>query len=251
MISATSLPSARLSATRGSPERPRCPNKFDTISALENWVEHGIAPEAIVATKYTNGMIGQQSVLRTCAAAACLQLRARGPGHKTTDLQNHYPEARCELQSTGAGVEPEGRAVTEQALAIIRARNKAFRWPKGVSGNPDGQSRFYHESRRLAREAGPAMMKVLIELALSPEADERVRSVCAVAVLDRAGVRPIDKPEEEKPGQGPAFDPEKYTREELAVIKLALQLMISGSRDASKAAKRTSDGRLTGTSPAS
>jgi feruloyl esterase len=30
------------------------PNTFDTLTALEQWVEHGIAPESIVATKYTN-----------------------------------------------------------------------------------------------------------------------------------------------------------------------------------------------------
>jgi feruloyl esterase len=28
------------------------PNSFDTLTALENWVEHGIEPDAIVATKY-------------------------------------------------------------------------------------------------------------------------------------------------------------------------------------------------------
>lgn len=30
------------------------PNSVDTLTALENWVEHGIAPEAIVAAKYVN-----------------------------------------------------------------------------------------------------------------------------------------------------------------------------------------------------
>lgn len=30
------------------------PNSFDTLAALENWVEHGIAPEGIIATKYVN-----------------------------------------------------------------------------------------------------------------------------------------------------------------------------------------------------
>jgi feruloyl esterase len=30
------------------------PNSFDTLMALENWVERGIAPEAIIATKYVN-----------------------------------------------------------------------------------------------------------------------------------------------------------------------------------------------------
>ena len=45
--------------------------------------------------------------------------------------------------------------MSEQALAIMRARIKAFRWKKGVSGNPDAQSRFYHETRKLARRAAP------------------------------------------------------------------------------------------------
>ena len=40
------------------------PNKFDTITALENWVEHGIASDAIVATKYDGDVIGA-TVLRT------------------------------------------------------------------------------------------------------------------------------------------------------------------------------------------
>ncbi|MBV8398582.1 MAG: tannase/feruloyl esterase family alpha/beta hydrolase [Acetobacteraceae bacterium] len=40
------------------------PNKFDTITALENWVEGGLPPEAIVATKYDGDVIGA-TVLRT------------------------------------------------------------------------------------------------------------------------------------------------------------------------------------------
>jgi hypothetical protein len=43
------------------------------------------------------------------------------------------------------------------------------------------------------------MMRGLIELAKTAE-DERVRSVCLVAVLDRAGVKPID------------FDPDETAR---------------------------------------
>jgi feruloyl esterase len=30
------------------------PNSFDTLTALEDWVEHGVAPEGIIATKYIN-----------------------------------------------------------------------------------------------------------------------------------------------------------------------------------------------------
>ncbi len=117
--------------------------------------------------------------------------------------------------------------MTEQTLAVMRAGNKAFRWPKGQSGNPSGQSRYYHVCRKLAREAGPEMMKVLIGLAKDPAADERVRSVCAVAVLDRGGVMPIDKPEVE-PEQGPRFDPRAYSAEDLAVIEAGLKLMRAG-----------------------
>jgi hypothetical protein len=115
------------------------------------------------------------------------------------------------------------RAVTEQTLAVMRAKNTAFRWPKGTSDNPDGQSRFYHECRKLAREAGPETMKVLIELALSLEADERVRSVCAVAVLDRRGVRPIDQPEQINGVK--VVDPWAYRPEQLAqALRLMLEL---------------------------
>jgi hypothetical protein len=116
--------------------------------------------------------------------------------------------------------------VSEQTLTIMRARNRAFRWPRGVSGNPTGQSRFYHECRKLAREASPDMMLGLIDLAKNAE-DERVRSVCQMAVLDRAGIRPIDKPEPENADR-PAFEPRNYTRQDLAVIEAALLLMRQG-----------------------
>lgn len=76
-------------------------------------------------------------------------------------------------------------------IEILKARTKAFRWPKGQTGNPSGQSRFYHEARKIAREASPEMMRGLIELAKTAE-DERVRAVSPVAVLDRAGLKRCD-----------------------------------------------------------
>ena len=115
--------------------------------------------------------------------------------------------------------------MTEQKLAVMRARNKAFRWPKGVSGNPTGQSLFYHEARRLGRRAAPAVMKELIDLALHAE-DERVRSICAVAVLDRAGVRPVDFDPAEELEERPSFNPRDYSPEELNLIERALRLMV-------------------------
>jgi feruloyl esterase len=33
------------------------PNVFDPVGALEQWVEHGIAPERIVATHRTGGIV--------------------------------------------------------------------------------------------------------------------------------------------------------------------------------------------------
>ena len=119
-------------------------------------------------------------------------------------------------------------------VEILKARTKAFRFPKGKSGNPDGQSRLYHECRKLANRAAPDMMRGLIDLAKSAE-DERVRSVCLVAVLDRAGVRPIDKPEPDQEPKRDRFDPSKYTLEELEFIGEALTLMLedrSGRRAA-------------------
>ena len=93
--------------------------------------------------------------------------------------------------------------MTEKTLPIMRARNKAYRWPKGVSGNPGGQAAIYHQCRKLARDASLDMMRGLVDLARNAE-DERVRSVCLIAVLDRAGVRAIDRPEVE-PESKPAF----------------------------------------------
>ena len=115
--------------------------------------------------------------------------------------------------------------MTEQALAVMRARNKAFRWPKGVSGNPTGQSLFYHEARKLGRRAAPTVMQELINLALHAE-DERVRSICAVAVLDRAGVRPVDFDPAEERQERPAFNPRDYSPEERNLIERALRLMV-------------------------
>lgn len=112
----------------------------------------------------------------------------------------------------------------DQRVEVLKARTKAFRFPKGRSGNPDGQSRFYHEARMLARRAAPQMMKELIELALHAE-DERVKSVCLVAVLDRAGVKPIDFDPAEEKALHPKFNPRDYSPDELRVIETALRLV--------------------------
>ena len=59
------------------------------------------------------------------------------------------------------------------------------------------------------------MVRELIDLAKTAE-DERVRSVCLIAVLDRAGVRPIDyDPKADEDQQRPPFDPKLFSTEEL------------------------------------
>ncbi len=118
---------------------------------------------------------------------------------------------------------PRARALTR---AEFTARGKAYRFPKGRSGNLSGQSRFYHECRKLAREASPEMMSGLIDLAKNA-VDERVRSVCLIAVLDRAGVQPIHHdPKADEAVDPPKFDPSLCTDEELDQIERALQLMV-------------------------
>lgn len=118
---------------------------------------------------------------------------------------------------------PRARALTK---AEFTARGKAFRFRKGQSGNISGQSRFYHECRKLAREASPEMMAGLIDLAKNA-VDERVRSVCLIAVLDRAGVQPIAyDPKADEAVEMPKFDPGLCTPEELDQIECALRLMI-------------------------
>jgi hypothetical protein len=114
-----------------------------------------------------------------------------------------------------------------QGLEILKALTKAYRFPKGQSGNLDGKTKFYHQCRKLAREASPEMVRGLIDRGKNAE-DERVRSVCLVAVLDRAGIRPIDRPEPE-PEQRPALDPRAYLPEELAIVEAALKLIVEGS----------------------
>jgi hypothetical protein len=139
-----------------------------------------------------------------------------------TNLRRQRNQADPELLSPN----PRRRALTR---AEFTARGKAYRFPKGQSGNLSGQSRFYHECRKLAREASPEMMAGLIDLAKNA-VDERVRSVCLIAVLDRAGVQPIGydpKADEADEAAGMAkFDPSLCTDEELDQIERALQLMV-------------------------
>lgn len=136
---------------------------------------------------------------------------------------------------------------SEQHLEIMRARNKAFRWPKGTSGRTL-LARCYHQAREQARKAAPDAVQVLIDLQNDPECDPRVRSVCAMAVLDRAGVKPIDfDPAEEAKARKPVFNPADFSMDELMQIEAALRLIVDRQAEKARALAAVStdaDGRV-------
>ena len=119
-------------------------------------------------------------------------------------------------------------AATRATSYAGAAALKAYRFPKGVSGNPSGMNRYYFECRKLAKEASPEIMRELIRLGLTAE-DERVKSVACVAVLDRAGVKPIDHDPAEDQVK-PTWDPGVLTAEEREQLKALLQKAIGKSR---------------------
>jgi hypothetical protein len=84
------------------------------------------------------------------------------------------------------------------------------------------QAKVYEQARRLARAAAPAMMAELIQLAETAQ-DERVRSVCLIAVLDRGGLRPIEQ--DPFPVTKAPFDARAYSSQELEIIETALKLI--------------------------
>jgi hypothetical protein len=84
-------------------------------------------------------------------------------------------------------------------------------------------NRYYFECRKLAKEASPEIMQELIRLGLTAE-DERVKSVACVAVLDRAGVKPIDHDPAEDQVK-PTWDPGALTPEERENLKAYLVKM--------------------------
>ena len=143
-------------------------------------------------------------------------------------MTSESPEPKSPKQHGGARPgSGRKRLVTLAETAATPAALRAYkRWPKGVTVSPHGralgQGRVYAQARTLARDAAPRMMAGLIELAQTAE-DERVRSVCIIAVLDRAGIRPID--EDPFPATKAPFNPRLYTPEELATIETALKLI--------------------------
>ncbi len=63
---------------------PQRDPQHDVAAALERWVEQGVAPEEIIATKYKSGMNPSSGVVRTRPLCA-YPLVARWKGSGSTD----------------------------------------------------------------------------------------------------------------------------------------------------------------------
>jgi hypothetical protein len=96
-------------------------------------------------------------------------------------------------------------------------------------GRPDDRERsvkLFAEVQKIYRECSPAAAREMCRLALEAE-DERVRSVCAGMVTDRAWGKPKEyDPNAEAPKQAPPFDPSLYSTEELRRMQ-EVMLMIA------------------------
>ena len=101
--------------------------------------------------------------------------------------------------------------------------------PARTRGRPDDRERsvkLYAEVQKIYRECSPAAAREMCRLALEAE-DERVRSVCAGMVMDRAWGKPKEyDPNAEAPKQAPPFDPSLYSIEELRRMQ-EVMLMIA------------------------
>ena len=130
---------------------------------------------------------------------------------------------------------------------------RQYKWKPGHSGNPSGRGGLYQEGRRLAAEASPRAMKRLIELMENAE-DERVAFMACTAILDRAGVKPIeyDAREEQQALSGLSLEERKARLRELIGQRrqIAYPLFDSRSR-AGKIGLRHLDhrGEIAGNSP--
>jgi hypothetical protein len=82
---------------------------------------------------------------------------------------------------------------------------------QGAAIVPKDKRAIYREVRRLALDRSPRAMARLVELMES--ADERVAIIATNSILDRAGIRAIDKPED-LDGDRPQTDVSRLSRAE-------------------------------------
>src|SRR5712671_5688533 len=100
--------------------------------------------------------------------------------------------------------------------------------PAHTRGLPDDRERsvkLFAEVQKIYRECSPAAAREMCRLALEAE-DERVRSVCADMVMDRAWGRPKEyDPNAEEAKKPPPFDPKLYTTDELRQMQAVMTMI--------------------------
>jgi hypothetical protein len=92
--------------------------------------------------------------------------------------------SRPESDIAAVAVKEAVRRIADQAFP---PRSRDGRFPPGVSGNPDGLSRLFHQAKKVFRDCSPEMAERLCHLALHAE-DERVKCVALIAALSGAGL---------------------------------------------------------------
>ncbi len=107
-----------------------------------------------------------------------------------------------------------------------RGRLRPFR--PGESGNPGGVAGRYQEVVKLAREASPEAMRVMIEIMRDADEETRARLVAIEGIFNRAFGRPREMPEGE--GRGPGLNLEGVSEERLSLIIRALELAQKAKR---------------------
>ena len=95
------------------------PNAFDTLSALEKWVEKGVAPDTIVASHSTNGMVDRTMPL--CKFPE--QARYKGSGEETDAANWSCPANDKSLLEVGPNGVQSGLDVPAHGSARNRARS--------------------------------------------------------------------------------------------------------------------------------
>lgn len=96
--------------------------------------------------------------------------------------------------------------------------------PTGIS-MPADKREMYRIARMKAMVVAPEMIDVQIALARDRDCDPRVRAYCSNSLLDRAGIKALDKPETDDDARE-RFDPERLTPRQLAQLEGALRLYL-------------------------
>lgn len=123
---------------------------------------------------------------------------------------------QTEVMLPASLVEADARASTLTHLRL---------WQPGQSGNPKGLPRAYFECRRMLRDNSLELTRELIALALTA-GDERVKSVCLIACLDRSGIKPMDyDPNAEK--EASALDLARLSPHQRQTLRELLQAAVA------------------------